>query len=108
LTTPQALIPGTTYEWTISVDDAAHTGTPWMGLAHSAGDAYAGGSAMNNDASMSSIAGPDGGTTPVMGGFAEPNPAGYDYVFAVQAPEPTTIALLGLGGLALVAFRRRA
>jgi hypothetical protein len=43
-----------------------------------------------------------------MGGFAEPNPAGYDYVFAVQAPEPTTIALLGLGGLALVAFRRRA
>jgi hypothetical protein len=108
LQTPLALSVGTTYEWTISIDDAAHGGAPWFGIARSAGDAYAGGYAMNNDTSMVNPGGGDGGTTPVMGGFAAPNPAGYDYVFAVSAPEPTTIALLGLGGLALVAFRRRA
>jgi PEP-CTERM motif len=108
LQTPMALTPGVTYEWTISIDSAAHDGSPWVGWAHSTADAYAGGYAMNNNVSTANPGGGDGGTTPVMGGFAAPNTAGYDYVFAVSAPEPTTIALLGLGGLALVAFRRRA
>jgi hypothetical protein len=108
LQTPLALTTGVTYEWTISIDNAAKTGAPWFGFAHSTGDAYAAGYAMNNNVSTDNPGGGDGSTTPVMGGFAAPNTSGYDYVFAVSAPEPTTIALLGLGGLALVAFRRRA
>jgi hypothetical protein len=33
---------------------------------------------------------------------------GYpDLVMATPVPEPTTLALAGLGGLALLAFRRR-
>ena len=108
---PQALTPGLTYEWTISIDDSTQTGAPWMGWAHSAGDAYALGYAMNNNVSLANPGGGDGGHTPVMGGFAAPNPGNYDYVFAVQGtvvPEPGTVALLGLGGLAMLAFRRRA
>ena len=113
LSSPLALSTGVTYEYTISIDNAIHHGDPWMGWAHSTGDALASGSAMNNDTSMVNgfpgFSGSDGGTTPVMGGFAAPNPGGYDFAFAIlQVPEPTTIALLGLGGLALVAFRRRA
>jgi hypothetical protein len=109
LSTPQALLPGVTYEWTISIDDATQTGAPWIGWAHSTGDAYALGYAMNNNVSLANPGGGDGGKTPVMGGFAAPNTGNYDYAFAVQGvPEPTTVALLGLGGLAVVAFRRRA
>ena len=109
LSTPVAMITGVTYEYTISIDNATHTGAPWVGWAHSTGDALASGYAMNNNTSMASDSGSDGGTTPVMGGFAAPNPGGYDFAFAIlQVPEPTTVALLGLGGLALVAFRRRA
>jgi hypothetical protein len=113
LANPVPMITGVNYEYTISVDNAAHTGAPWMGWAHSTGDALASGYAMNNDTSMvngsAGFYGGDGGTTPVMGGFAAPNPVSYDYAFAIlQVPEPTTVALLGLGGLALVAFRRRA
>jgi PEP-CTERM motif len=109
LSSPIALSTGVTYEYTISIDNAIHHGDPWMGWAHSTGDALASGYAMNNNTSMANPGGGDGGTTPVMGGFAAPNPGGYDFAFAIlQVPEPTTIALLGLGGLALVAFRRRA
>jgi hypothetical protein len=109
LSSPLALSTGVTYEYTISIDNAIHHGDPWMGWAHSTGDALASGYAFNNNTSMANPGGGDGGTTPVMGGFAAPNPGGYDFAFAIlQVPEPTTIALLGLGGLALVAFRRRA
>jgi len=112
---PQALTPGLTYEWTISIDDSTQTGNPWMGWAHSLTDVLTssgiGSYAMNNNTSMANPGGGDGGHTPVMGGYAAPNPGNYDYVFAVQGtvvPEPATVALLGLGSLALLAFRRRA
>jgi len=106
---PVAMITGANYEWTISVDSAAHDGAPWMGWAHSLTDVLASGYGMNNNTSMANPGGADGGTAPVMGGFAAPNPGLYDFTFEIlNVPEPTTIALLGLGGLALVAFRRRA
>jgi PEP-CTERM motif len=48
-------------------------------------------------------------TTGIDGGLAVNSWELIDGVTLIQeAPEPTTIALLGLGGLALVAFRRRA
>ena len=106
LANPVSLVPGVTYEWTVSVDNSAHS--PWIGCAHSSGDAYAGGYAMNNDTSIANPGGANGGATPVMGGYAAPNPGNYDYVFAVESvPEPTALALIGLGAFGLIAARRR-
>jgi hypothetical protein len=112
LATPVSLTAGQEYAFNVFVNDQNVTspttgavGQSWFGLAHSSADAYAGGTAENSDTSASSGTGP----VDAYGGFADPNT--YDYVFAAQGiaavPEPTTLALAGLGGLGLIAANRR-
>jgi hypothetical protein len=106
LANPVSLTAGQEYAFNVFVNDGT-VGQSWFGLAHSTGDAYAGGTAENSNTSASS------GTGPInaYGAFAQTNPNGYDYVFAAQGivavPEPTTLALVGLGGLGLIAANRR-
>jgi len=89
LANPVVVTPGVTYEFDITM--AGLNGQAWFGLAHSTGDAYAGGTAIN-----------------VTGGHIVPNPNNYDYVFAVQGvPEPGVLAWIGLGGFGLIATCRR-
>jgi hypothetical protein len=107
LATPVSLTAGAEYAFNLFVNDGT-PGQSWFGLAHSTGDAYAGGTAQNSDSTVVNTP----GTGPVngYGAFAAPNAANYDYVFAAQGsvvPEPTTLALIGLGGFGLMAAARR-
>ncbi len=89
LANPVAVTSGVTYEFSITMH--GFNGPAWFGLAHSSGDVYPGGTAFNDN-----------------GGFVVPNPNHYDYVFAVQGvPEPGVLAVIGLGGLGVIAARRR-
>jgi hypothetical protein len=108
LATPVALTPGTTYEWSVLIGNPADSA--WFGLAHSVGDAYASGYAMNNNTSIANPGGgnPTGSGNTTFGGFAAPNANNYDYVFAIQGvPEPATMALFGLAGFGMLAALRR-
>jgi hypothetical protein len=105
LAAPVALTTGTTYEFSI------YSEAGWYGLAHSTGDVYASGTAMNNNIST---ANPDDNSNGLgknmgFGGFAAPNPLGYDYVFVAQSPVPEPVSLggFGAGGLLLLTWRRR-
>jgi hypothetical protein len=102
LDTPVPVAPGTTYSFSIFNEPAG-----WYGLAHSTGDAYAGGQAFNNDLTTTSAGNADPRRT--FNGFVSPNPGGYDYVFAAQGvvPEPGSLAGLGLADLAVLARRGR-
>ena len=102
LASPVALVPGTTYEWSLFNEPAG-----WYGLAHSKTDVYAGGQAFNNDLTTTSAGNAD--PRRAFNGFVSPNPGGYDYVFALQGtvPEPASLGVLALGGLLALARRRR-
>ncbi len=105
LDNPVALSYGATYVFSICINSGA-----WFGLAHSDGDVYAGGTAINNNRSLANPGNNNGGNRYTFdgNGFAAPVDPAYDYVFAINAvPEPTTFSLLGLGGLAFLARRRR-
>src|SRR5664280_395636 len=108
LATPVALSPGTNYEWSVLIGNPGDSA--WFGLAHSAGDAYASGYAMNNNTSIANPGGNNvtGSGNTTFGGFAAPIPANYDFVFAIQGvPEPATMALFGLAGFGMLAALRR-
>jgi hypothetical protein len=110
LANPVNLLAGTEYAFNLYVDDSATpggaVGQAWFGLAHGTGDATGTQYGQNSNGNLSgSIAGPVG----AYGAFATPDPNGYSYVFAAigTVPEPTTLALIGLGSLGLIAARRR-
>jgi hypothetical protein len=102
LAAPVAVNPGTTYAFSILGS------TDWYGFAHGTGDDYAGGQAFNNDLTTTSAGNAD--PRRAFNGFVSPNPAGYDYVFAVQGtaiPEPTAVGLICLAAGGLLVRRRR-
>ena len=103
LANPVSLSPGVTYAFSVDI-----TSPSWFGLAHSDADVYAGGTGFNNNSSTANPGGNTGGARYTFVGNGFVAPVGFDYVFAVQAvPEPTTLALAGLGGLGLLAAARR-
>jgi len=101
LSTPVSLTAGTKYSFSIYMDsqNAVNPQNLWFGLQESLTHSFdlSDGGAFNN-----------GSSTSTFGNTVVANPLGYSYVFVLQAvPEPTTLALIGLGGLGLLAAKRR-
>jgi hypothetical protein len=103
LANPVAVVPGTTYAWSVYNEPGG-----WFGLAHGTGDDYAVGTAFTSATALGRAGNSDARRT--FHGFANPNPGAYDYVFAVQGvvPEPAALALFGVAGVLTMRRRRGA
>jgi hypothetical protein len=106
LASPISLAAGHEYEFSFNLLNNLSNGgdSTWYGLSESLTPQIGAGNAFNNGATVGSF----GDTVvPITTG----TPGQYDFVFVLQSapvPEPGTMALIGLGGLGLLAFRRRA
>jgi hypothetical protein len=106
LASPISLAAGNEYEFSFNLVNNLSNGgdSTWYGLSESLTPQIGAGNAFNNGATVGSF----GDTVvPITTG----TPGQYDFVFVLQSapvPEPGTMALIGLGGLSLLAFRRRA
>jgi len=106
LASPISLAAGNEYEFSFNLLNNLSNGgdSTWYGLSESLTPQIGAGNAFNNGATVGSF----GDTVvPITTG----TPGQYDFVFVLQSapvPEPGTMALIGLGGLGLLAFRRRA
>ena len=104
LASPVSLLAGQEYEFSMNLGNALSVpgDSTWYGLSESLTPQIGAGNAFNNGATVGSF---DNSVVPITTG----SPGQYDFVFVLQSvPEPGTIALLSLGGFALLAFRRRA
>jgi hypothetical protein len=113
LGTPISLTAGDVYAFNLIVNDVnvpgGAVGQSWFGLAHGTGDATATTYAENSDSTDVNTPGTGAGQD-AYSAFAAPNANNYSYNFAAigtVVPEPTTLALIGLGGLGLLAAKRR-
>jgi hypothetical protein len=104
LSSPVSLAAGQEYEFSLNLLNSLSNGndSTWYGLSESLTPQIGTGNAFNNGATVGSFGNVvDPITTGVVGD--------YDFVFVLQAvPEPSSMLLIGFGGLALLAFRRRA
>ena len=103
LASPVSLSAGQEYAFSFNLLNNLSNGgdSTWYGLSESLTPQIGAGNAFNNGATVGSF----GNTVvPITTG----SPGQYDFVFVLQSvPEPGTVALIGLGGLGLLAFRRR-
>jgi len=104
LASPISLAAGQEYAFSFNLLNSLSNGndSTWYGMQESLTPQIGAGNAFNNGATVGSF----GNTVvPITTG----SPGQYDFVFVLQSvPEPGTMALIGLGGLAFVALRRRA